>query len=116
MILPRIVAGDFELEDFSNLPRILLANLSTRLDEYYSCTNRLENSLYRFSIYANTLPEVEALISKIEEVYDSCDLAITGRTFNGMIWAGSGITELVPGIWLGIVDYEIFTVKEPVVV
>ena len=53
-------------------------------------------------------------LSKIEEVYDSCSLNLSHRIFNGMIWAGSNRGELEPGIWLGVVDYEVFTMKEPV--
>ena len=114
MIMPPMVTGDYQLEASVKLPYILVANLSTRLNQYYSLTNRLEESLLRFTIFATSCPEVEEIIGKIEEVYDSCTLELNNRLFNGMIWAGSDFTELEPGIWLGVVDYELFTMKEPV--
>lgn len=114
MIMPPMVTGDYQLEASVNLPYILVSNLNTRLNQYYSLTNRLEESLMRFTIFATSCPETEEIIAKIEEVYDSCTLELANRTFNGMIWAGSDITELEPGIWMGIVEYEVFTMKESV--
>jgi len=106
-----MVAGNFMLEN-EKLPYIVLSKLATSPFDYDSCAARLEEHTFRFNIYGVSCPEVEQIIQEIETLYDFSSLNLSNRIFNGILWGGTAISELEPGIWQGIVDYTVYTLKE----
>ena len=110
MIIPKMFVGNWVLEN-EPLPYILLNKISTNVFEQYSCVSRLEENTFRFNIYGISSEEIEEIIKEVEIVYDFSSLNLSNRTFNGILWSGSAISEVEPGIWQGIIDYTIYTEK-----
>lgn len=93
-------------------PFTVINKLGTVVTDYTSCGSRQEESLYEFVTYTRQRKQLNRIIERIRDRYDTVTLGVTNRRIMGTLWSGGSISEIETGLFCGKIQYQVFAEKD----
>lgn len=100
--------------DFEHDPYIVIGNFHS--NEYGRTSNTQQQvTMFPIEIFDSTLDGLEAKMLEVDEIFDLATIVIKDKWTLVLEWLGSEITEMIPGVFRGKLNFQIVTEKSIVV-
>ncbi len=112
--LPQFTTGKWRLpeDEFNFSPIITIGDYKSNESGRTSNTQQM-TSKFTINVYAATLDLLESSMFIIDEAFDLGRMVVADKWLLVFEWVSNAITEIVPGIFQGMLNFELVT-EEPI--